>query len=83
MEVSYFYGDHWWARAHASGCSKLGREVRDESAQGTYMVEVASARELIEEVASDFIFLNNHQPWTDYIGQVSLAPCLGDLPSQS
>ena len=81
MNVTYAYNVHpYWARAHRTGCRDIGREYR--GADGVYTTEVASHRELIEELAGDFIFYNDEQPWTDYIGEVSLAPCLAELPRE-
>lgn len=76
-EVTYFYGSDWWCRVHAAYCKDARVEWRKDTAGGPLIpTTVYSERELIEEVASDFIFANDQEPWTDYIDQVSLAPCV-------
>lgn len=83
VEVTYFYGNDWWARAHRTGCRDAAKEQRQDGNDGPLIhTVVASERELIEEAAVDFIFANDQQAWTDYIGQVSLAPCL-HLPREA
>jgi hypothetical protein len=78
--VTYFYNTpEWWGRAHRQGC----RDIRRESGgDATYDTDVPSLRALIEEMAHDFIFYNDMQPWTDYIADVGIAPCLS-LPRET
>lgn len=82
--VTYFYGDRWWCRVHRDPCQDAAKEERrDGNGSGLIESDVTSRRQLIEEAAADFIFANDHQPWTDYLDQVSFAPCLDSLPEQS
>jgi len=83
MKLAYFYGNAWWCRVHRDGCRDTAKEHARDGVDGdprsVYTTEAATQRAAIEEVAHDFIFWNDEQPWTDYIGQVVFAPCV-DLP---
>lgn len=75
MQVTYYYGQSHWARVHRAGCQDIERELRVEGSEFTYDVDASSKRAVIEDVASDFIFANDRQPWTDFENDVSFAPC--------
>lgn len=81
LEAFHPTDDQWWARVHVKGCRYVDRETRRHGGRA-FELEASTQREAIEAVAGDFIYWNDQQPWTDYIGQVNFAPCV-DLPLES
>lgn len=79
MKLTALYGSDYWCRIHAAGCRHIQREIEGFD---KYDLDASTRREAIEHVACDFIFANDHQPWTDYEEAVSFAPCV-KLPREA
>lgn len=70
--------------AHAAGCADIARRYPAGRDQGGWVIEAASIQEIIEDVYGDQMHdYDPPAPWSDYEGDVWLAPCVRELPREA